>query len=78
MAFPTGTIRLAAAKNIFTDVTFREIKIADKVAGYSATMPGYPDLEHTSLTELCHSLWARSLKVTQEKTQVTQHFDIQM
>jgi hypothetical protein len=56
-----GTIKLAAAQDIFVGVTFAEIKIGEKTVGYRA---GYRDqiLENASLTALCGLLWQEVAK----------------
>ncbi len=56
MAFPTGTIKLEAAKAIFTGVEFELITIGDKTVGYRAKH-GEETSENASLTALCKHLW---------------------
>lgn len=56
MTFKTGTIRLAAAREIFSGVTIEEIKVGDSVVGYKALMDG-KSLEDKALTKLCKMLW---------------------
>ena len=56
MAFATDTIRLGAAQAIFVGSDIQEIRIADRVAGYRATVDGQT-IENTGLTALCAALW---------------------
>lgn len=56
MAFPTGTIRLEAARVIFTGVEFEEITIGGKTVGYRAKYDG-KTYENASLTALSKQLW---------------------
>jgi uncharacterized protein YjbI with pentapeptide repeats len=56
MAFPTNTIRLDAARAIFTNVDFSEIIVSGVRVGYRAKTEG-ATLENTSLTALCRALW---------------------
>ena len=56
MTFPSGTIRLDAAKNIFVGVELEQVKVGDKTVGYRAKMSDKV-YEHHSLTELCKQLW---------------------
>lgn len=62
MAFPTGTIKLEAARKIFVGVTIEDHKIGDKTAYYSAAFKG-ETLQDTSLTDLCGLLWAKAAKL---------------
>ena len=54
--FPTGTIRLEAARRIFSGVVFEEVKINDKTVGYRATY-GNDTYEDSSITAICETLW---------------------
>jgi len=56
MAFATNTINLRAAQTIFVGANIQEIRIADRVAGYRATVNGQT-IEDTGLTALCAALW---------------------
>jgi len=56
MAFAPDTIRLGAARLVFADADIQEIRIADRVAGYRATVDGQT-IENTGLTALCATLW---------------------
>jgi len=56
MAFTQGTINLRAAQLIFAGADIQEIRIADRVAGYRATVNGQT-IEDTGLTALCAALW---------------------
>lgn len=58
MAWKTGTIKLAAAKSVFSGVDFSEIKVGGSTVGYTAKFKG-STLEDTSLTTLCKKLWSR-------------------
>jgi hypothetical protein len=60
MAFPTGTIKLEAAKAIFTGIEFEVITIGTKTVGYRARYDG-KTYENASLTALCKQLWEVSL-----------------
>ena len=61
MTFPTDTIRLEAARKIFTGTVIEIHKIGDRTAYYSATF-NEKTLQHTSLTGLCGLLWAKAVK----------------
>lgn len=56
MAWSSGSINLKAAQTIFLDVCIKEIKIAEKTVGYTATINGVACTQ-TSLTQLCQDLW---------------------
>ena len=56
MAFAKDTIKLGAAQLIFAGADIQEIRIADRVAGYRATVNGQA-IEDTGLTALCAALW---------------------
>lgn len=61
MTFPKGTIRLDAARAIFTGVEITEVFMGEKVVGYRAGFieekTGVNQFEETSLTALCRKLW---------------------
>ena len=57
MAFPTGTIRLEAARAIFTGVEFEEIRFSDEVSGYRAILQDGTKIERKALTQLCNDVW---------------------
>ena len=61
MAFAKDTIKLGAAQTIFAGADIQEIRIADRVAGYRATIDGQTT-ENTSLTALCAALWKSQVK----------------
>jgi hypothetical protein len=56
MTFPTNTIRLEAARSIFTGVQFEEIMVNSKRVGFKAEF-GSESLEDASLSALCSRLW---------------------
>jgi hypothetical protein len=56
MTFPTNTIRLEAARSIFTGVKFSEIMVNDKRVGFKAVFVS-GTFEDASLSMLCQRLW---------------------
>jgi len=56
MTFAKDTIKFGAAQLIFAGADIQEIRIADRVAGYRATVNGQT-IEDTGLTALCAALW---------------------
>ena len=63
MTWKTGTIKLEAARAIFTGIEFEEVMIGDAPAGYRAmwgTNKCTEMLEDRSLTRLCQRLWEKS------------------
>lgn len=55
-------MKLAAAKEVFQGVSFKEIKISGSVVGYSAKRRGGNEYEDKSLTALCKKLWLAERK----------------
>jgi hypothetical protein len=62
MAWATDSIRLEAARAIFTGVTFLPIEIGGKVVGYSAvdTATTVGICQDASLRDLCRQLWTKA------------------
>jgi hypothetical protein len=60
MAFPTGTIKLEAARKIFVGVDIEVHKLGEKVLYYSTIFKGEL-LESDSLTALCLMLWSNAV-----------------
>jgi|GEM_PF-2170956 len=56
MAFAKDTIKLGAARLIFTGADIQEVTIGGQVAGYKASIDGVTH-ENVGLTALCKTLW---------------------
>jgi len=57
MTFAKDTIKLGAARTVFTGIELVEIVIGSRTVGYRAILPCGVSYEHTSLTTLCQQLW---------------------
>jgi len=61
MAFPLGTIKLAAAQNVFQGAEIKAHEINEEVTHYSIAWNGHL-IEAKSLTAACQKLWAIASK----------------